>query len=318
MSDSHPLVTIGIPTYNRANGTLSQAIRSALAQDYDNLEIVISNNCSTDNTEEVIRSFKDPRIRYLPQAVNVGPTNNYNAALKAAKGEYFLLLHDDDLIDPDLISSCLRAAKYSTEYSVIRTGTRIIGADGRLLRELPNVVGSNDPDDLFSAWVNWKTAFYLCSTLFHTRALQKIGGFHSPNNLFEDGFAIIKLSAEAPILNLLECKASFREHDDQRTFAQNPVHWYEDFREALDLIYRQKPGSRAETYRTGMRAFSTISLRFAFKVKSPYRKVLALVYVGKYFPHHYWPDVSESWKMRLIKQVARLVFGGRDALSQGL
>lgn len=88
-----PLVTIAIPTYNRANLYLTQAIESAINQTYPNLEIIISDNCSTDDTEMVIRSFKDPRIRYFRQEKNIGGNNNFNFCLKQARGEYFFIAH---------------------------------------------------------------------------------------------------------------------------------------------------------------------------------------------------------------------------------
>ena len=55
------LVTIGIPTFNRANGYLRYALESAIAQTYRNLEIIVSDNCSYDDTEAVVRHYRDPR-----------------------------------------------------------------------------------------------------------------------------------------------------------------------------------------------------------------------------------------------------------------
>jgi glycosyltransferase involved in cell wall biosynthesis len=100
-------VTIGIPTYNRANKTLPSTINSSLNQDYPNIEIIVSDNCSPDNTEAIVRSFNDERIKYIRQKTNVGPNNNYNACLNAAKGDYFLLLRDDDLIDEDFVTKTI-------------------------------------------------------------------------------------------------------------------------------------------------------------------------------------------------------------------
>jgi glycosyltransferase involved in cell wall biosynthesis len=62
---SRPLVTIGICTYNRADSYLGSALQSAVDQTYPNLEIVVSDNCSVDHTEELVQSFDDPRIRYI-------------------------------------------------------------------------------------------------------------------------------------------------------------------------------------------------------------------------------------------------------------
>ena len=111
-TDSFPLVSIGIPTYNRADGYLRGCIESALNQTYPNLEIFISDNCSSDNTGTLVKSFNDPRIRYHRHDVNIGGNNNFNYCVKKARGIYFLLLHDDDLIDADFIEVCMKAVNY--------------------------------------------------------------------------------------------------------------------------------------------------------------------------------------------------------------
>ena len=291
MDRKFPLVTIAIPTYNRADKTLASAIRSACSQNYPNLEIIISDNCSTDNTAATVSSFDDNRIKYIRQATNIGPNNNYNACLSAASGSYFLLLHDDDLIDADFVSTCMQKVAYSTKYGVIRTGTRIIGIDAEHVKNEPNNVSSNNPDEMFLAWVTWKTSFYLCSTLFNTAGLKEIGGFKSKNNLFEDGVAIIKLSAKYPIFNIVEMKASFRQHAEQRTHSAQALKWSEDFRLALDMIYLQNPAKRREIYQKGMQLFARVSIhQFARKVKNPIRRMIAVIRVGKFFPYYYWPN----------------------------
>lgn len=86
---TYPLVTIGIPTYNRADGYLKGAIQSALDQTYPNLEIFISDNCSSDNTGLLVKSFADPRIRYHRHDVNIGGNNNFNYCVEKARGSIF-------------------------------------------------------------------------------------------------------------------------------------------------------------------------------------------------------------------------------------
>jgi len=101
-SSGYPLITIGIPTYNRCD-LVCRAIRSALSQSYPNFEIVVSNNASTDNTATAIRAICDTRIKLLEQSCNVGMIGNFNACLEGASGEYFLMLSDDDLLEPDAL-----------------------------------------------------------------------------------------------------------------------------------------------------------------------------------------------------------------------
>jgi glycosyltransferase involved in cell wall biosynthesis len=102
------LVSIGLPTYNRA-GTLRRSIASALAQSHRNIELVISDNASTDETEAICREFAagDPRVRYIRQEKNLGPTPNFLAVLEASRGEYFMWLCDDDWLDPSYIEECV-------------------------------------------------------------------------------------------------------------------------------------------------------------------------------------------------------------------
>jgi len=315
MPENKPLVTIGIPTYNRANKTLALAIESACRQDYPNLEIIVSDNCSTDNTRDVVGAFADPRLRYIRQEVNRGPNANYNACLHAARGAYFLLLHDDDLIDPDFVTTCMLAANYSTQYGFIRTGARIIDNDGKYTKDEPNLVYSSDPSEMYLAWVTWKTSFYLCATLFNTEALKLIGGFHSKHNLFEDGFAIIKLSEKHPILNIVESKASFRKHEQQRTHAAGALKWSEDFRLALDMIYLQNPLRHKEIYRVGMSLFSKVSIQFALKVKNPVKRMLTIIQIAKFFPYYYWPNTPQiSLKSRIARTLAGIVYRDRKCL----
>lgn len=73
-----------IPTYNRANSYLTHVLRSAVCQTYQNIEIVVSDNHSSDNTESVVREFDDPRIRYYRQKENVGPVRNRHFCLEQA------------------------------------------------------------------------------------------------------------------------------------------------------------------------------------------------------------------------------------------
>lgn len=89
------LVSIIIPTYNRAD-LLGKAISSALKQSWNNIEIVVSDNCSDDNTKEIVSTFNDKRIKYSVNEENIGPILNWRAALKKANGQLSIILSDDD------------------------------------------------------------------------------------------------------------------------------------------------------------------------------------------------------------------------------
>jgi glycosyltransferase involved in cell wall biosynthesis len=304
-----PLVTIGIPTYNRAGRTLSATIESALQQTYENIEVIISDNCSIDHTGEVVNSYGSGKIRYMRQEVNIGSNGNYNALLKSARGDYFLLLHDDDLIDPDFIQTCMDAARYETSYGLIRTGTRMIDDEGNFIKESRNILEDNSASSLYAAWLNGDAAFYLCSTLFNTTALRRAGGLKSKNNLFEDGIAIITISQTWPILSLETANASFRMHAEQRTHAAYVGNWCEDFKQAIDLICHYEKDKRTELYKAGMLNFSKVALYFTRKIDNPLKRFIAMFRVNKYFPYKYWP--KQSWKASLIGLCASIFYPER-------
>ena len=97
--DSYPLVSIGIPTYNRPDG-LKRTLECMLAQTYTNLEIIVSDNASPNpEVEQVAREFasRDARIHYYKQEENNGPAFNFKFVLQQAHGEYFMWAADDDL-----------------------------------------------------------------------------------------------------------------------------------------------------------------------------------------------------------------------------
>ncbi len=105
---TEPLVTVGILTYNRVD-ELKHCVGTALAQDYPNLQVVVSDDQSSDGTEQFMRALaaEDERVKYVRQPQNVGHALNFNRTLEAADGEYFMWLSDDDWLDPGYVSRCL-------------------------------------------------------------------------------------------------------------------------------------------------------------------------------------------------------------------
>lgn len=97
-----PLVSICIPCYNSEN-TIGRTIQSVLEQTYPNLEIIVSDNASTDRTVEVVRKFSDDRIKLFVNDCNLGMIQNFQIALSRASGQYVKCLCSDDTITPDCI-----------------------------------------------------------------------------------------------------------------------------------------------------------------------------------------------------------------------
>jgi glycosyltransferase involved in cell wall biosynthesis len=126
-----PSVSIGIPTYN-SDGQVEHAVLSILAQDYPNLEVIISDNCSTDSTEQICRRFaRDfPQIRYYRQTQNTGLMPNFDFVLKQASGEYFMWIADDDKLEPGILKKYIAFLQSHPEYSLV-SGQILYWYEGR-------------------------------------------------------------------------------------------------------------------------------------------------------------------------------------------
>src|SRR5262245_31370136 len=90
-----PKVSFIIPCFKLAH-LLAECVDSILSQTYDDLEIIIMDDCSPDNTAEVAQSFKDHRVRYVRNNVNLGHLRNYNEGIARCRGQYIWLISADD------------------------------------------------------------------------------------------------------------------------------------------------------------------------------------------------------------------------------
>jgi glycosyltransferase involved in cell wall biosynthesis len=109
MTNSNPLISVCIPSYNRG-GILHLCLDSVLAQTYTNIEVVVADNASSDDTPAVLRSYqeRDPRVRSFRNPETVTAFANHNVVLAEAKGDYVLILHSDDELVPDALETHLR------------------------------------------------------------------------------------------------------------------------------------------------------------------------------------------------------------------
>lgn len=277
------LVSIGIPTYNRAQRNLMQALRSALEQTHVDLEVIVSDNCSTDGTQALVTSLDDPRIVYVRQKENIGASRNFQFCLDAAHGDYFLLLHDDDLIDPDFVECCIDAADGSNRFGFVKTGTRTIDERGTTTSESRNTPLDDSAESFFRAWFTGFTSVYLCSTLFNREALNRTGGLNSIHGLFQDGMALARISRDWEARHVADCKASFRKHAGQRTHAADLMKWTEEFGVFLQYLASQHPGVSDSALALGRECFRKLMLRRSRSLDGRLRRRFEAYRIERYF-----------------------------------
>ena len=286
-----PRVTIAIPTYNRAKTYLPVCLEGVLRQTYPNLEIIVADNGSTDDTPAVVRRYNDPRIRYFRQPRNITPNDNFNFCLRQASGAYFQLLLDDEQIDPDFVETCLRFAQFRTDVGLIRTGLRVVDVNGVLIDEAPNAAGGTALSELFLDWFAGRTKIYLCNTLINRAALIDVGGFASRHNLFQDVMAQVRVAAKMPRIDVPHVKASTRLHRGQFTYSAKVQAWCEDSLDLLALMCRLAADRQELVRARGLRFFAMIGYSRANAVRSPIERMRAYATVYQRFDRRHWPPL---------------------------
>lgn len=120
MTSRSPRVSIGLPVFN-GEKYLTQALNSLVSQDFEDFELILSDNASTDSTEAICREFaeKDRRIQYHRNEANIGASKNYGRVFELARGEFFKWASHDDECHPSLIRRCIEQFQQAPASAVL-------------------------------------------------------------------------------------------------------------------------------------------------------------------------------------------------------
>ncbi|WP_299776494.1 glycosyltransferase family 2 protein [uncultured Formosa sp.] len=201
-----PLVSIMIPTYNQAN-YIGKTIESALIQDYANLEIIISDDCSPDNTEEICEKYLkvNRKIKYFRNKTNLGRVKNYHTTLyNRAKGEYVLNLDGDDLlIDKSFISSGINRilGVISSDRPFIYIACKSVKKNNKVKNILHRINDKNKlikgEDFIYGLFTKYKFS-HLTSIYKRSEALKH--NFYSLDVISSDSESLLKLAIHSNVM----------------------------------------------------------------------------------------------------------------------
>lgn len=128
-----PLVSVLLPSYN-AGKYLSSSIKSILTQTYNNFELIIIDDASIDNTEEIVFNFRDDRIRYFKNHKNLGVVNSLNKAISLAEGKYLLRMDADDISLRNRIEIQISYLEKNPDVGVLGTNLKCFGKNNDIWR----------------------------------------------------------------------------------------------------------------------------------------------------------------------------------------
>jgi glycosyltransferase involved in cell wall biosynthesis len=143
---TRPLVSVCVPTWNRA-AALRDSLKTIQGQDYAPLEIVISDNGSTDGTEALCRAVaaEDTRVRYFRHPDNIGLYQNHNFLIDVSRGEFIAFFHDHDTRALDVVSKFVRFMEEHRDVGVVSSDWDVLSRDGKVLAAREHAVAAVTP-----------------------------------------------------------------------------------------------------------------------------------------------------------------------------
>ena len=196
-----PKVSIGMPVYNGAD-YIAESIASVLAQTYRVFELIVCDNCSTDNTKEIVRGFSDPRIRYIRNPKNLGLVGNANRCLELATGEYIGILHHDDVMMPDNLERKVRLLDEHPNVGFVHSNIILIDSKGEVVSW--NIWSEDSRRDYiesgmkvfqrFLAYFPLGASIFIGAVLARRECYERLGGFSSELPHCNDGEMWMRMS----------------------------------------------------------------------------------------------------------------------------
>jgi cellulose synthase/poly-beta-1,6-N-acetylglucosamine synthase-like glycosyltransferase len=263
-ASSSPLVTFVVPCYRLAH-LLGECVQSILAQDFDDFEVLIMDDCSPDDTPAVAASFDDPRVRYVRHPENLGNLRNFNAGIGLARGRYIWLISADDrLWRPYVLSRLVAALEANPQATFAFCPVRRFSAEGDL-----GLYGSVGPDDRV-----WRGHDFFrrlldgnivpaASAIARREAYEKVGRF--PLNLpyAGDWSMWAAFAFQGDVIYLAEPMVQWRFHDLNMTkiFKKNAAALVSD---EIEVLWLMKSWADAAGQRElGLRALEAICGKYA-------------------------------------------------------
>ncbi len=218
----NPLVSIIIPTYNGAS-TLNRAISSVLAQQYDNWELIIVSDGSTDETSSIVEKFStaDPRIIFITNEHNVGIQKTLNKGVERARGAYIARLDDDDeWRDVLKLSAQVTFLEKNPDYVLVGTDAVVVDEHGHFLSV--NIMPK--ADKAIRSKILSKNCFLHSTILARKSIVKKVGGYSEKKEQLhaEDYDLWLKVGAEGKMANLKMQSTALTAHTKSLT-SQNRV-----------------------------------------------------------------------------------------------
>jgi glycosyltransferase involved in cell wall biosynthesis len=229
-----PKVSVCVPTFNRA-GLLRESLSTLLAQDATDYEILVVDNCSTDDTGDVVRSFGDARIRYVRNERNLGSRGNWNRCIDLAAGDYVAICHDDDLYAREFVRECRGFLDEHPSVGFVHSGFTLIDADGVPTRRFLAYPASRvlPSAQIFRSFLAEIHNVGFSTVMVRREAYRDAGPFET-DFLCADFDMWLRLAYRFDVGYISKSLVLYRTHSDSTTQTLSPFRWYDENRQIVE------------------------------------------------------------------------------------
>ena len=211
------LVSILLPVYN-GETYLAESLDSVLAQTYQNWELVIINDGSTDGTESLISKYQDKRIRYLPNDGNKGIIFSLNRGLRESNGAYIARLDADDIALPHRLEKQVRFLSENPDYAMCGSYFQTIDSNGRFLKNVRFPANNRDAQ----SYLLLHNCFCHSAIMMRTSIAKELK-YDEKFQVCEDYDLWYRISRSGKILNLPEFTTLYRVHDNNMSTRKSEI-----------------------------------------------------------------------------------------------
>ena len=297
----HPLVSIVIPVYNGSN-FVKEAIDSALAQTYNNVEILVVNDGSTDNTEEIVKTYGD-KLRYFYKE-NGGVATALNLGIKEARGEYISWLSHDDLYYPDKVEKQIEFLKARKNKNVV-----VFGSYSLLFSSTKKIVSKKISTRVRKnirclLGIDLENTLNGCTLLMPKKVIVNAGLFDIKLKYTQDYDLWFRLTKNVEFLYLDEYLLYSRQHDDQGG-KKNPLEATIESDQLHSNIIKDLSSEEVDHYCNG-------SVFFLFDIYKTYKNARYVKTSFRLLNHLNRITKTKNDKELLVKTLNEVVFNYDD------
>ena len=210
---SHPFVSVIIPLFNKDQYIL-ETINSVLNQNFENFEVIVVDDGSSDSSLNIVQSMKDPRVFVYTQS-NAGVEQARNFGFRHSSGSHVVFLDADDLMDPHRLSRQINLFKSNPSVVLIGTWATIIDKDGTAIGEISPPID----DEALKISLSFRNPFICSSVMVLRSAIDKVGLFNTSRGpRFAEDYEMWKrISSVGDLQNIPICLTSYRKLSSSRS-----------------------------------------------------------------------------------------------------